>query len=201
MEPLVLVSASPRRREILETLQIPLLVRPAPADEAMRPGDTPEAYLARVVDAKLAAARAVCAPAEPRLVADTIVVDGAFILGKPEDAAGAHRMLRRLSGRTHRVMSRFAVERGSVVHAETVVTEVDFIALSDPEILGYVATGEGSDKAGAYAVQGIGSFLVSAIRGSYTNVVGLPACEVVRALLDVGYLSHFPLVSRAPERP
>jgi septum formation protein len=193
---IVLASGSPRRREILETLRIPLSVRPVTVDESMLPGEAPGPYLERVVAAKLASASAVCAPAEARLVADTIVTLGASVLGKPVDDAEARATLSRLSGRTHEVRTRFALQMDDRVHAETVTTHVRFIPLSTRQIDRYVATGEGRDKAGAYAVQGIGAFLVAGIEGSYTNVVGLPACEVVQALVRLGVISSFPLAER-----
>jgi septum formation protein len=199
--PLLLGSASPRRREILTTLGIPLTVRPAVVDERVREGEGADAYLTRVVADKLAAAlRDVEAPrAGAVLVADTsVLVDGA-ILGKPADKAEARAMIGRLAGRGHEVWTRFAVAgpagRGAI--AETVRTRVLFRALSDQEIAAYAATGEGLDKAGGYAIQGIGGFAVERIEGSYANVVGLPSCEVVAALLRAGLLASFPLSTSA----
>lgn len=198
--PLVLGSASPRRRDILATLRIPFVVAPASVDETMHADETPDAYLERVVRAKLAAVVSSSAADVGRavLVADTtVVVDGA-VLGKPSDAAESERMIARLSGRGHEVATRFAIadlrarDAGTPSHEETVVSRVFFRALSDQEIRRYAATGEGLDKAGAYAVQGIGSFMVSRIDGSYANVVGLPACEVVVALERLGLLGPFP---------
>jgi septum formation protein len=128
------------------------------------------------------------------LVADTLVlVDGA-VVGKPTDDGDARAILRALSGRAHEVWTRFALDRGE---AETVRTRVIFRALSDDAIARYVATGEGRDKAGSYAIQGLGAFAVSRIEGSYTNVVGLPACEVIDALLRAGQLATFPLAPGA----
>ena len=155
-------------------------------DEATRSGEGREAYLERVVLGKLAAVAASSAArgASAILVADTVVlVDGA-IFGKPTDDADARSMLSRLSGRAHDVCTRFAVasESGAALEAETVRTRVLFRGLSDDEMSRYVATGEGRDKAGAYAIQGIGAFAVARIEGSYSNVVGLPACEVVPRL-------------------
>ena len=188
--PLVLGSASPRRREILESLRVPFVVVPAAADETVRHGEPIAAYLERVVLLKLAAVRAVLdsglpLPSRAILVADTSVVDGARILGKPSDASEARAMLERLAGRTHEVHTRFAIARteaSGVVHAETVVTRVSFRPLGRGEMDAYAASGEGLDKAGGYAVQGLAAGFVTRIEGSYTNVVGLPACEVVVAL-------------------
>lgn len=197
--PLVLGSLSPRRREILETLRLPFVVASAQVDEEVRPGDTPDSYLSRVVRDKLAAVARI-APSHGRalLVADTVVISDGVILGKPRDPADAERMIARLSGREHEVATRFAIadlcgsDPSAPVHEETVRTRVFFRELSDDEIRRYVATGEGTDKAGAYAIQGIGSFAVSRIVGSYPNVVGLPACEVVVALRGLGLLGSYP---------
>jgi septum formation protein len=187
---LVLGSASPRRREILERIGVSHVVIVGSADETVRPGEAPLAYLERIVDHKLAAVRAVL-PADLRanppaiLVADTSVVDGPNILGKPLDALDGRRMIRLLSGRTHEVSTRFAVGLGDAkvaVYAETVTTKVTFRELTPLEIEAYAQNGEGTDKAGGYAVQGMASGFVSRIEGSYTNVVGLPASEVLVAL-------------------
>lgn len=197
--PLLLGSASPRRREILTTLGLPLQVLPAVVDEAALPGEGALAYLDRIAASKLAA---VAAQPEARqagaiLVADTTVIVEGQILGKPADAAEARTMLRALAGRAHQVSTRFAIAGpeapARALHAETVSSTVFFRALSEEEIEGYAATGEGLDKAGGYAIQGIGSFAVARIEGSYANVVGLPACEVVVALRAAGLLATFPL--------
>lgn len=196
--PVLLGSASPRRREIMATLGLPLRVLPAMVDESHVPGESPLGYLGRVVEAKLAAVapRDEARAAGAILVADTTVILDGHVLGKPEGFAEARAMLLALSGRSHEVATRFAVS-GPVspavaLHAETVISTVTFRPLTDQEIEGYAATGEGLDKAGAYAIQGIGSFAVARIEGSYTNVVGLPACEVIAALLRVGLLESFP---------
>lgn len=192
--PLLLASGSPRRREILAHLGVPCVVRPTAADESTRAGEIADDYLVRVVTAKLDAARAVlathadAATAPAVLVADTSVVLDGEILGKPDDDAHARAMIARLAGRTHEVWTRFAIalREGGLVRAETVRTRVTFRALGQARIDAYVATGEGRDKAGAYAVQGRGSALAARIEGSYTNVVGLPACEVAVALEELG---------------
>jgi septum formation protein len=201
--PLVLGSASPRRREILRTLGIAHRVVPANVDEAVGPGESVAEYLPRVVLAKLAAVRAAMPEAVARqaagiLVADTSVVLGEEILGKPAGPDEALWMIEQLSGRTHQVMTRFAIakaatpsptsstQKGAPDHAETVVTQVTFRAVTPAEARSYAASGEGTDKAGGYAVQGSACAFVSAISGSYTNIVGLPACEVVLALRAIG---------------
>jgi len=188
----VLGSASPRRRDLLASTGIPFVVRAADADEAQR-GDTPAAYLERIARAKLDAVRALpLGPCRGVLVADTIVVapDGA-ILGKPRDAGEARAMLDRLAGAVHTVETRFVLAppdpRAPPVHAETVSTRVGMRPLSPDEARAYVETGEGSDKAGGYAVQGRAAAFVRRIDGSYTNVVGLPLCEVVLALRILGW--------------
>lgn len=199
--PLLLGSASPRRREILTTLGLPVRVLPASVDEAVLPGEGALVYLARIAAAKLAAVAALASSAGERmgaiLVADTTVIVDGRILGKPADFAEARAMLRDLSGRAHEVSTRFALSGASdparAVHAETVTSKVVFRALDEAEIEGYAATGEGLDKAGAYAVQGIGAFAVARVEGSYSNVVGLPACEVVAALRATGLLARFPI--------
>lgn len=197
--PLVLGSSSPRRRDILATLRIPFVVASAEIDEDVKEGETPDAYLERIVLAKLSAISKVAAGmGRALLVADTTVLVEGEILGKPRDAIEAEQMLARLSGREHQVATRFAIadleapEPVASAHEETVVTRVFFRSLSPSEIRRYAATGEGFDKAGGYAIQGIGSFAVARIDGSYPNVVGLPACEVVLALETLGLLGPFP---------
>lgn len=208
-EPLLLASASPRRREILQHLGIPTLVSRIEVDEDVLPDEAPDAYLVRVVAAKLSAAAAkafaggaaakrgdtlqavnIASAAGAVLVADTSVIDGGAILGKPVDDADAERMIAQLAGRTHEVWTRFAIGAAEsparTLHEETVTTKVTFRALTSEQVRTYVASGEGKDKAGAYAVQGRGAGLVSRIEGSYSNVVGLPACEVVVALERLG---------------
>jgi septum formation protein len=196
--PVLLGSASPRRREIMQTLGLPLRVLPVVVDETHIPEESPLDYLCRVVEAKLAAVapRDEARAAGAILVADTTVILDGQVLGKPEGFAEARAMLLALSGRSHDVATRFAIA-GPVsptvaLHAETVFTTVTFRPLTIAEVEGYAATGEGLDKAGAYAIQGIGSFAVARLDGSYTNVVGLPACEVVAALLRIGLLEGFP---------
>jgi septum formation protein len=192
--PIVLGSGSPRRREILGQIGVPFVVQAGTADEDVHPGETPSAYLERVVAAKLESVRAALAPssAAPILVADTtVVVDGA-ILGKPADEREALAMIERLAGRTHDVMTRFAIGEGraggATLHAETVVTRVTFRAIDADEARAYAASGEGMDKAGGYAVQGRACAFAARIDGSYTNVVGLPACELAVALRRLGLL-------------
>lgn len=196
--PLVLGSASPRRRDILSDLGIPIRVRPAPVVEDTRPAEEPLAYVERIVEEKLLSAARQVGP-EPfsgLLVADTIVVLDGEVLGKPSDVADAVRLLTRLAGRTHTVFTRYAVATAQspdvAAVARTVATKVTLRAATQRELEGYAATGEGLDKAGAYAAQGIGSFLIERIDGSFSNVVGLPACEVVLDLRKLGLLADYP---------
>ncbi len=198
--PILLGSGSPRRREILGNLRVPFVVHVAPADESTLPGEAAAPYLERVVLAKLAAVAAAFAPASVAfaavresaavLVADTSVIESGDILGKPEGTDQAEAMIARLAGRTHEVWTRFVIGTPSaapeVLHAATVITRVTFRALAARQVRAYAESGEGSDKAGGYAVQGLGAGLVSRIEGSYTNVVGLPACEVLVALEELG---------------
>jgi septum formation protein len=187
---IVLGSASPRRRQILEQIRIEAIVCAGDVDESTSPDEEIDAYLERIVRAKLVSARN-RVPGEARgrahllLAADTSVVDGRRILGKPRDADEARAMVAGLSGRTHEVRTRFALGAAfgpEIWHEQTVTTAVTFRALEPDEIDAYAATGEGQDKAGGYAAQGAAAAFVSRIEGSYTNVVGLPACELVAAL-------------------
>lgn len=187
--PLLLASGSPRRRELLRQLGVPLRVQAVQVDEQVPAGIGAAAYLQQVVEDKAAAAQQALTGVVSRarcpalLVADTIVVLDETILGKPTNVDDARAMITRLAGRAHQVMSRFVLQRRDGRRtAETVVTEVVFRSLDNGDIEAYTATHEGLDKAGAYAIQGIGAALVSRIHGSYSNVVGLPLAEVCVAL-------------------
>jgi septum formation protein len=197
--PLILGSGSPRRREILSGLGIPLQIVVGSVDESPRPAEVVHDYLSRVVADKLAAAlgkipRADEVPAV--LVADTIVVVDGEILGKPRDEDDAAALVSRLVGRTHVVRTRYAIQGGRAPGGPLVERTVEsLVTMRDagPDVVArYAATGEGLDKAGAYAAQGIGAFLVEKIDGSFSNVVGLPACEVARDLVEMGLLEGFP---------
>jgi septum formation protein len=191
---LVLASASPRRQELLARLGIRFAVAPSHIPEVLLPGESAEEHVLRLSREK---AREVAGRGEVAgrwfLGSDTEVVRDGSILGKPQDAADAAAMLRSLSGRAHRVVSGYAVhdrQSGATV-AGTVSTTVRFKELTEHEIAGYIATGEPFDKAGAYGIQGIGAFMVLGIEGSYTNVVGLPLCEVVEVLERLGAVRLF----------
>jgi len=176
---LVLASASPRRREILNSAGICCSVRPAEVDESRLAGETPGNYVRRLAEAK---ARAVQQPGETVLGADTVVVIDGRILGKPRDAADASRMLRLLSGRIHDVVTGVCVLRGEECRNVSETTKVKFSALSDSEIDSYVSTDEPLDKAGAYGIQAGASKFIEGIEGCYFNVVGLPISRVYRLL-------------------
>ncbi len=197
--PLCLGSASPRRRELLAGLGLPLVVQAADVHEDVRRGEAPLEYLQRVVDDKLAAVSErlpSTADVAAILVADTIVVIDDDILGKPDDIDDAVRLLNRLTGNDHTVYTRYAIQPlpadPAKIQRRTVASRVMLRKATPTEIRRYAATGEGLDKAGAYAAQGIGSFLIERIEGSYTNVVGLPLCEVVLDLQALDLLRGFP---------
>jgi septum formation protein len=192
--PLVLGSGSPRRKEILTSLGVPFVVRVGDADETVGAGEQAGAYLERVALLKL---HSVVGSIERGrrvagvLVADTsVVIDGA-ILGKPATLDERLAMIAQLAGRTHEVMTRFVVasSEGEVAHAETVTTRVTFRAIDETEARAYAASGEGSDKAGGYAIQGRAAGFAERIDGSYACVVGLPACEVAVALRRLGLVA------------
>lgn len=182
---LVLASASPRRRDLLAGLGVRFTVRPVDVDERPRPGEDPHVYVLRLAEEK-AAARA--APGELVLAADTSVVLDGEILGKPGDAEEARQMLSRLAGREHTVLTGVALlEAGGGSRSAVEESRVRIAALSDEELRWYVATGETMDKAGSYAVQGLGAMFVEAVFGDYTNVVGLPLPSTYRLFRDLGH--------------
>ena len=180
MERLVLASGSPRRRELLAQLGLTFDVVPADIDETPQPGERALALVRR-----LAAAKARAVDGDPVLAADTIVEVDGEILGKPVDDADARRMLARLSARSHRVHTGVALRAGERVEVEVVTTIVTFVPLTPGAVDWYLGTGEPFDKAGAYAIQGAGGVFVDTIRGSVSNVVGLPLTTVARLLRDV----------------
>lgn len=175
---LVLASASPRRLALLRTAGLAPVVDPAGADESVHPGENPVDYARRVASAKLAA---VCARHAGGTVvaADTVVdVDG-DVLGQPRDRTDALAMLARLSGRTHLVHTAVAVGADGDMRGTVVTSEVTFRRLDPARMDWYVGTGEPVGKAGGYAVQGLGAALVAHVRGSFTNVIGLPVPETL----------------------
>src|SRR4029079_18198167 len=188
---LTLASASPRRRELLEQLGLNLQVTPANIDETPFPNERPAEYVRRVAAAKcdaVTAARAADLPAIPTLAADTIVIVDDQILGQPRDEDDARRMLRALGGRRHDVTTAYRISFGGRSLDRAVTTTVSFRALQPAEIDAYAACGEWRGKAGGYAVQGRAGAFVSELRGSHTNVIGLPVAE---ALADL-HATHAP---------
>lgn len=177
---LILASASPRRSALLEAAGYAFEVRAADVDETPRPDESGAELVARLSALK---ARAVpCAAREVVLAADTTVVCEGEILNKPEDAADATRMLRRLAGRAHEVFTGVTVRDADGEDTVVVRTCVEFAPLSDAEIAWYVASGEPLGKAGAYGIQGLASRFVTRVDGSYPNVVGLPVADVAKLL-------------------
>lgn len=180
MNPIVLASGSPRRKQLLEMLRIPFRVIPPDVDEHVLPGEKPEAYVTRLSRAK---AQAVVSLAGDDLVlaADTTVVIENDILGKPESPADAVRMLERLQGRTHEVLTAVAVAQNGRLEQALDVSRVTFRPINRQTLEEYVATGEPLDKAGAYAIQGLGAPLIERVEGDFFGVMGLP----LRLALDL----------------
>jgi septum formation protein len=180
-EPLTLASSSPRRRQLLEMLGIAVRVAPPHILEVRRPTETPVDYVERLAREKALAVRG-------RLVlgADTTVVVRDEVLEKPADAADALRMLRKLQGRTHQVVTSVALVAAERVHQATDVTNVTFRRMSDELLEAYIATGEPMDKAGAYGIQGYGAALVERIEGDFFSVMGLPLRLVLGLMEEAG---------------
>lgn len=188
MLPLLLASASPRRRELLERVGVPLEVRPADVDEDARPGEDPAAYVTRIARDKAIAVKR--RPGQWVLAADTTVTIDGKVLAKAATPDEAADMLRQLAGRVHQVITAFTlvgdVDDAPFHKSGIVASDVAFIDLDEAAIADYVASGEWRGKAGAYAIQGIGAAIVREVRGSVTNVIGLPLVEVLEALRAVG---------------
>lgn len=196
-----LASQSPRRSQLLQQLGVrhELLLPNAPGDvpedaeaiEAVLPGEAPRDYVQRVTALKLDAAVARWArrglPPAPVLTSDTTVALGAEILGKPEDAAQAQTMLRKLSGQTHEVLTAVALQHGAQRLQALSVSKVRFMAMSDAQIAAYVASGEPFGKAGAYGVQGLAAAMIEHIEGSYSGIMGLPVFETAQLLRQIGW--------------
>lgn len=193
-----LASRSPRRRELLKQMGVPFelfllredLQRGADVDETPLPGESPGVYVLRVAGAKANMAVRQIAyrglPQKPVLAADTTVVFDDRILGKPENAVDAARILRALSGREHQVLTAVALALREQVETQISVSSVWFHELSDPDIRRYVETGEPLGKAGAYAIQGRAGAFVTRIAGSYSGIVGLPLAETTELLKKFG---------------
>ena len=190
---LLLASASPRRAELLKAAGIAFETLATDIDETLLDNERPEPHVRRLAEQKARAAHAL-RPDAVILAADTVVVIDDRILGKPRDAEEARAMLRALSGRAHEVVTGVAVLDGSGGGLDLAVdrTQVWFAELSDDAIAWYVASGEPMDKAGAYAIQGLGSRFVDRIDGSYSNVVGLPVALAYRLLRKVPEFRRYP---------
>lgn len=191
--PLVLASSSPRRKTLLEQIGLPFRILPSQIEEEGLSGEVSQ--ITKTLAEKKAMAVYRQSPDAWILGADTIVVLGPSRLGKPDDREEARSMLLTLRGKEHEVVTGFSLldPSGKTVHSQAVSTRVRIKALTEEEISSYIATGEPFGKAGGYAIQGIGAFMVESISGSYSNVVGLPVCALVKALLAVGALRNFPL--------
>ena len=191
--PLILASGSPRRKGLLTQLGLPFRSVVSRVREEEANGEPREA--SRLLAKKKAAQ--VYATTDPAWVlgADTIVAVGNTTLGKPEGEKEAREMLSLLSGKEHRVITGFSVlnPSGMIAHCEAITTLVRFKKLTSQEVEGYMNTGEPFGKAGSYAIQGMGAFMVESISGSYSNVVGLPLCALIKAFVKVGALRKFPL--------
>ena len=179
----ILASASPRRRDLLSLIGIPHEVRAANIDESYMPGETPREHAERLARGK---ANAVVAPDAVTIGSDTIVVVDGSVLGKPRDRAHASEMLRRLSGRSHVVMTGVAVRWHGRVASGLEEVGVTFRALTDAEIERYIDTGEPMDKAGAYGIQGYGATIVERVDGDYFAVMGLALNRMVGLLRELG---------------
>ena len=191
--PLVLASASPRRKRLLKEIGLPF--RSLACDIHEKVIDYSPSDMTRFLAEKKAMTAYLRAKNHWVLGADTIVVLRDRILGKPLDREDARAMLSLLSGKEHEVITGFSIinPAGLTAHTEHISTIVGIKDLSDMEITAYIETGESFGKAGAYAIQGIGSFMVRAITGSYSNVVGLPVYHVIQALITLGALDVFPM--------
>ncbi|RJP83332.1 MAG: septum formation inhibitor Maf [Desulfobacteraceae bacterium] len=188
-KPLILASQSPRRRYLLEQAELVFSVIPSSFDENSVVMTRPDTYVKTLAESK-ASEIAGMHTGSWVIGADTIVMIDNHVLGKPDSPDEARRMLQNLSGRTHQVYTGYSIQCVEENHffSDAVRTDVCFKKLTDLEIEWYVHTKEPFDKAGAYAIQGLGTFLVRQINGSYTNVVGLPVCEVLEHLLQEGVI-------------
>jgi len=189
VEPLILASASPRRREMLTAIGLQFRVEAAEADERVLPGEAPQAFVVRVAKDKARIVAARC-PGTWILAADTVVVQNGEILGKPVNAEDAASMLKRLAGHEHEVWTGFCLCHSGQDRqvCRAVKTEVQFADLPDPVIQAYVRSGDPMDKAGSYGIQSQGGFMVRGICGSYSNVVGLPLAEVLSEMTALGLI-------------
>ena len=186
---ILLASSSPRRLDLLRALGLEPVVRPADVDESLLPGEDPHAAAERLARAKASAVAPSAPPGAVVLAADTIVVLDGAALGKPLDDEDARRMLRALRGRAHDVVTGVALARDGALVSGRETTEDVFGPMTDEEVDAYVASGEPADKAGAYALQGLGGLFVERISGTPSNVIGLP----FRLVRQLGARVGFPL--------
>jgi len=182
---ITLASASPRRRELLDQIQVSYTVFPVDIDESHIAGETAEQFVTRLAleKARLGYKKY---PNRPALGSDTIVIYEQQILGKPENRQNAFEMLKMLSGKTHRVMSAVAICDAEKERCKVNISEVEFVQLNDRQIEAYWETGEPVDKAGGYGIQGIAAQFIKNIKGSYSSIMGLPLYETTQLLELVG---------------
>ncbi len=186
---LILASGSPRRHEMISGLGLSFTICIPDVDESSLEKELPLDYVKRIASKKAEAVFSDLNEENENLLilsADTIVVLGEQILGKPKDAEDAKKTLKMLSGKTHEVITSFCVKSAEKEIVTSISTKVQFAEISDAEIEAYVSTGEPMDKAGSYAIQGGAAYMVRKIDGSYSNVVGLPLCEVIETLKEFG---------------
>ena len=183
---IILGSQSPRRRELLEKLDLPFSILTADIDETVRPELTPAQAVADISARKAAAILRQASEDDLVITADTIVVLDGQIMGKPHSPEEAEQMLSSLSGRTHQVYTAVTLHSHARQKTEVACTQVTFRPLDPTEIRAYIASGEPMDKAGAYGIQGRGAVLVSHLEGDYFNVMGLPLCTLCRMLRSFG---------------
>ncbi len=195
--PLLLASSSPRRKAILRQIGIPFKAKKSMFEEAVY-RDLPPAE--KVCQAAISKSRAVYEAQKKQWIlgADTIVVLNDTVFGKPKDLNDCRNTLHQIKGKSHNTITGFCILNlgGEIAHLESVMTEVKIKKLRDNEIESYIKTGEPFGKAGSYAIQGVGAFMIEYIHGSYTNVVGLPAFEVVKAFIKCGAIKDFPLIEK-----
>lgn len=187
---LILASASPRRIELLKMMGLDFEILPSSVEEESLDGESPQDHVLRLSEKKAAAIMKLHTDALI-IGADTIVVIHGEILGKPKTPDQARDMLGKLSGKSHQVFTGFTITRGkdNLLVKDVIESIVSFKVISDNEMDWYVNSEEPYDKAGGYAVQGMGAFLIKEIHGSYTNVIGLPLCEVITALTDLDVIT------------
>lgn len=183
---IILASASPRRRELLERMGLEFTVRTAGHDETMNSSKPAEEEVRRVSALKAEAVRPLCEFEDVIIAADTVVVSDGSVMGKPATKSEACDMLRRLSGSAHQVITGLTVSKGESMRSVSVTTDLRFRPLSEAEIAAYVETGEPMDKAGAYGIQGLAAMFVESLNGDYYNVMGLPVCTLTGILREFG---------------